>query len=70
MPGMNGFDFAAAVKRDNRWKETPMIALSAHTSPQDLERGRAVGFSDYVPKFDRDALLHSLNELLIARGVA
>ncbi len=70
MPGMNGFDFAAAIKRDNRWKETPMIALSAHTSPQDLERGRAVGFSDYVPKFDRDALLHSLNELLIARGVA
>ena len=64
MPGMNGFEFANAVRSDSRWQKTPLVALSSHASPRDLDRGRAAGFSDYVAKFDRDALLHSLSETL------
>src|SRR3546814_18345663 len=56
MPGMNGFQFAEAVKSSIRWQKTPMVALSSHASTKDLDRGRAVGFADYVAKFDRDAL--------------
>jgi two-component system chemotaxis sensor kinase CheA len=41
-----------------------MIALSAASSPTDVERGRAAGFSDYIAKFDRDALLASLQHCL------
>src|ERR1700722_11851142 len=26
MPGMNGFDFAVAVRSDGRWAGTPMVA--------------------------------------------
>ena len=71
MPGMDGFAFADAVKKNTRWQNTPLVALSSHTSPEDLDRGRAVGFSDYVPKFDRDALLTTLSETLAAeRGAA
>jgi two-component system chemotaxis sensor kinase CheA len=47
-----------------------MVALSSHTAPQDLERAREVGFTDYVPKFDRDALIHTLNQLLNTEKVA
>jgi two-component system, chemotaxis family, sensor kinase CheA len=71
MPGMNGFEFANAVRGASRWQKTPLVALSSHASPRDLDRGRAAGFSDYVAKFDRDALLHSLSETLShARGAA
>ncbi|HWI26417.1 MAG TPA: chemotaxis protein CheW [Stellaceae bacterium] len=71
MPGMDGFQFASAVKNDSRWQNTPLVALSSHATPKDLDRGRAAGFSDYVAKFDRDALLHTLSEALNAeRGAA
>ncbi|MBL6951747.1 MAG: chemotaxis protein CheW [Alphaproteobacteria bacterium] len=64
MPGMNGFELAEQVKSDSRWQETPIVALSSHVNPKDLERGRNVGFSDYVGKFDRDALLSTLSQTL------
>jgi two-component system, chemotaxis family, sensor kinase CheA len=71
MPGMNGFEFATAVKQASRWQKTPLVALSSHATPRDLDRGRAAGFNDYVAKFDREALLHTLAETLNAeRGAA
>ena len=71
MPGMSGFEFAETVKKGGRWQNTPLVALSSHTSRSDLDRGRAVGFTDYVAKFDRDALLSTLSETLSEiRGAA
>jgi len=60
MPEMDGFSFAEEVRRDPRWGEIPMVALSAHATDRDFERGRAVGFNDYVAKSDRDELVRSL----------
>ncbi|MGB4101111.1 MAG: hybrid sensor histidine kinase/response regulator [Alphaproteobacteria bacterium] len=68
MPGMNGFDFAAEVRRAGRWQEVPMIALSSHATPRDMEHGRQVGFTDYVAKFDRDGLLLALQQSLATVG--
>lgn len=70
MPGMSGFEFAEKVKSEGAWKEIPILALSSRTSPSDLDRGREVGFSDYVGKFDRDALLTSLSQTLALQGGA
>jgi len=70
MPGMNGFEFAQAVRSEGRWLETPLVALSSHTAPRDFERGRQVGFADYVAKFDRDALLHTLDQTLSVKEAA
>jgi two-component system, chemotaxis family, sensor kinase CheA len=66
MPVMNGFEFARRVRTDpgGRWREVPMIALSSHATPRDFERGRQVGFTDYVAKFDREALLQTLAQTL------
>ena len=64
MPGMSGFDFAEAVRRGTRWQAVPLVALSSHATPRDLDRGRAAGFTDYVAKFDRDALLYTLQQTL------
>ncbi|MBV1929964.1 MAG: hybrid sensor histidine kinase/response regulator [Gammaproteobacteria bacterium] len=63
MPDMNGFEFAQHVKSDDgRWADVPMIALSSHATPQDIERGTQVGFSNYVAKFDKDTLLNTLSQ--------
>ncbi|MGO1117893.1 hybrid sensor histidine kinase/response regulator [Rhodovibrionaceae bacterium A322] len=70
MPGMDGYAFAEEVAR-RRWAETPLVALSSHASPTDIARGREVGFTDYVAKFDRNALLSSLHDTLAdMRGAA
>jgi two-component system chemotaxis sensor kinase CheA len=70
MPGMSGFEFARAVRAHPRWQGTPMVALSSHATPEDFDRGREAGFSDYVAKFDRDTLLQVLGEALSVKGVA
>lgn len=60
MPEMNGFEFAREVRGDARWEDVPMVALSAHATEKDFERGREVGFNDYVAKFDSEVLVRTL----------
>jgi two-component system, chemotaxis family, sensor kinase CheA len=67
MPGMNGFEFAAACRAGGAWRATPMVALTSHTTPADLARGRAAGFDDHVGKLDRSSLLASLDRALEPR---
>jgi two-component system chemotaxis sensor kinase CheA len=62
MPGMDGFALAEAVRSDPRHAEMPIIALSAYGSPETIERGRQVGFHDFVAKFDRQSLVAALKE--------
>ena len=67
MPGMDGFQFMEAVKEEGRWQDTPVVALTSHASPGDFQRGRQVGFTDYVGKFDRETLLNTLSTTLSTR---
>ncbi|NKB50045.1 MAG: response regulator [Alphaproteobacteria bacterium] len=60
MPGMNGFEFVAALRSEERWQNTPVVALSSHSTEKDIERGREAGFDDHVVKMDHDALLNVL----------
>jgi two-component system chemotaxis sensor kinase CheA len=62
MPEMDGFEFAAAVRGDARTADLPIIALSSVVSVDAVERGRRVGFHDYVAKFDRQGLIAALKE--------
>jgi len=64
MPGMDGFQFANAVRSDERWANTPLIALSSHATDKDFEHGREAGFDDYVVKFDREAVMDVLRALV------
>ncbi len=64
MPGMNGFELCQTIRSETRWADTPIVAMTSHTGPGDLEHGREVGFTDYVAKHDRDGLLQALSETL------
>ncbi len=70
MPGMNGFEFAQDIRNDPRWKDVPLVALSAHSTDDDFKRGREAGFDDYIAKFDREALVSGLAQKVTsaARG--
>ena len=50
MPNPNGFDVLLAMRRDERWKEIPVIVASASTAPEDVERSLTLGASDYFMK--------------------
>ena len=63
MPGMNGFTFARTLRTDPAWADKPMVALSAHATDRDRQRAFDAGFSDYVTKTDREALVGVLQRL-------
>ena len=61
MPGMDGYSFARKVREGGSWADLPMLALSGQ---DDFHAGRDAGFTDYIRKFEREALLASLEQCL------
>jgi two-component system, chemotaxis family, sensor kinase CheA len=62
MPDMDGFELAAALRQSPSTAAIPIIALSAMASADVIERGRGVGFHDFVAKFDRTGLIAAIKE--------
>jgi two-component system, chemotaxis family, sensor kinase CheA len=66
MPGMDGFTFVEHTRADPVLREVPAILVTSRASPEDRERGRAVGASAHICKgeFDQGELLDKIRELL------
>jgi two-component system chemotaxis sensor kinase CheA len=62
MPDMDGFALAEAVRATSATAEIPIIALAAMVSAEAIERGRSIGFHDFVAKFDRAGLVAAIKE--------
>ncbi len=62
MPDMDGFELATALRENPSTAAIPIIALSAMVSADAIERGRVVGFHDFVAKFDRTGLIAAIKE--------
>ncbi|WP_299816297.1 hybrid sensor histidine kinase/response regulator [uncultured Roseibium sp.] len=63
MPEINGFEFCESLRRDPRFRQIPILALSSMVTPASIERGRQAGFDDYVAKFDRPGLIAALKDV-------
>jgi CheY-like chemotaxis protein len=50
LPGEDGTSILSRLRLDAKFRNTPMIALTAHAMAGDAERGRAAGFDDYITK--------------------
>ncbi len=64
MPGMDGLAFVRAARAQGCWSTLPIIALSGRANASDIETGLRAGFSHYLAKFDREALLDRLRRCL------
>jgi len=65
MPDMDGYETMREIRQMRRFKETPMIALTAKAMKDDKEKCLAAGASDYVSKpADVDRLLSLLRVYL------
>lgn len=64
MPEMDGYTFARVLSAHGKWRETPIIALAAHTNDKTLAAASACGMRAVAGKFDRKGLLRALDEIL------
>ena len=50
MPGMSGYELAAALRALPAYETTPLIAVTGFTMYDDRERARRSGFDDFLSK--------------------
>jgi DNA-binding response OmpR family regulator/anti-sigma regulatory factor (Ser/Thr protein kinase) len=50
MPGIDGFEFVAAIRSDTELAATPILMLSARAGAEAISEGFAGGADDYLPK--------------------
>jgi len=64
LPKMSGFDICRKLKIDKRYKDIPIIMLTAKFQPSDIEFGKEMGADAYITKpFDSQVLLAKIEEL-------
>ncbi len=58
LPDAEGFEVLKTLKRIPELRETPVVMMSAHSSPPTLRKAEVIGSHDYLIKpFKQDALL-------------
>lgn len=64
MPDMSGHDFALECRRAGEWIDTPIIALTSHSAPSEIERTKQSGFNAFIEKFDQDTLIKQITVIV------
>lgn len=67
MPRLDGYQTCSLIKRNARYKSTPVIMLSSKDGLFDRARGRMVGSDQYLTKpFTQESLLDAVNTYAVA----
>ncbi len=75
MPRMDGVEAARRIRQNERWKDIPIIAVTAHAMAEDRERFLSAGMDGYVSKPVKPDLLfeemaHVLSERVLGKEEA
>ena len=63
MPRLDGYQTCSLIKRNSKYRATPVIMLSSKDGLFDRARGRMVGSDEYLTKpFTKDTLLMAVRE--------
>ena len=69
LPDFDGYEVLRRLRAQPQTRAIPCIALSANAMPEDIERGRAAGFSDYWTKpIDFSAFIAALHRIFPAEA--
>lgn len=70
LPGMDGFTVCAQIRSDERFRDIPVVMMSALKSREDLIRGIEAGADDYLFKpLDHEAMLARIKMLLKRKNI-
>jgi len=50
MPEMDGWECAQRIRSDPRWRDLPLLAMTAHAMQQERDRCLALGMQDHITK--------------------
>lgn len=50
LPGMSGQEALAVLRKSEKTRDIPIVAVSANAMPRDVKEGLAAGFDDYLTK--------------------
>jgi two-component system chemotaxis response regulator CheY len=65
MPDINGLELINFVKKDERYKEIPLLIISTEKSDEDKKRGMSIGANAYITKpFQPQQLQDTVKSLL------
>jgi len=65
MPGMSGYDVCKRIKEDERYRDIPVVMVTALTSKEERIKGIEAGAEDFISKpFDHTELLTRIKMLL------
>ncbi|CAM4396564.1 MULTISPECIES: response regulator [Myxococcus] len=68
MSWIDGFELCRAVKKNEQFRDIPVIFISGRGEPEDKRHGMAVGAADYFVKpLDMDKLVSRIRELVPAQ---
>jgi two-component system chemotaxis sensor kinase CheA len=65
MPHMNGLELTREIRKRERFKDIPIIALTTRFSSKDIQEGKAIGFNNYLEKLNPEKLLSTIQELML-----
>jgi two-component system, cell cycle response regulator DivK len=66
LPDMDGTEILSRMRKDDKLRRLPVIALTAHAMTGDREKFLAAGFDDYITKpiVDETLLFSAIDRLL------
>ena len=70
MPKMDGFQLCRVMKKDERFREIPVILLTALSEPQDVLKGLESGADNFITKpYDENYLLMRIHHVLVNTAI-
>ena len=60
MPEMDGFELLENIRSSDKWSQIPVVAMTTRYTAELIQRGKEMGFSDFLKKFDESVLLKSM----------